>query len=413
MKKFNKIICCLIMPVLAIFGFAGCGHARSAEDIKNRYSEMKVAHPDMFKGYVAGDEENKADKLEDTIKVSYSGEMEKLSTLTFDDFTNDKNLFNRYWSLINLQEIILENVFVYYNEEKDAFFENLALVETEKKELKKLYNSIEDLQEDIEDFKVARDKIESTTNIMTFSGVVRADVTSYAYEYNMLIENCFEFVRYFKELNTKYYYSGEVTPENENAYVRHYLNEALFDLTEVMYYKFIKAANNVNECDLSNRVCHDESTPYAYEEGFFNIVVNGGKVGEIKDDKFVGYVSSEVTKSVYDCYSAYKKNLLSASYKDNLNKFLEVRTAFNQKLKVFKVVYENMDYYSYNERVLKALNEDNVYSSKPASATFYTAYFDEIHGEVTNIEIANIQLIESFYYTTIIDYVEAICSLIA
>ena len=369
MKKINKIICCLIMPVLAIFGLAGCGHARTAADIKNRYAAIKEHHAEMFMV--------KDDVVTDTIKVSYTGEMTNLDNLDNwkDEFANDNKLYNRYYALVTYQDAVLETLFTYYEAQRDAFFGN-ELLGVEKKEMKQLYNNVEKFEEDIKAFKVAKSKVENTVNVMTFTGVVRADITSYAYEYNMLIENCFEYVRYFKDLNTKYAYSGEVTDVNRLDYVKHYYEEAIFELTEVMYYRYIKAANNVNECDLSN-IINYETEVFAYEDDLFEEMFDDGNLM----DSYKKYID------VID-----KNPNVTSQFKNNVEKFQESRDSFMQKLRVFKQVYENMDYYNYN----LALVENRL---------------DEYKDKATNIEKANINLVEAFYNTTVSDYITKLMAL--
>jgi hypothetical protein len=184
MKKFKRIICCLVMPILAIAGLAGCGNNRDALTIQNRYAQMIQDHDDMFATNEDGTKSLK-------VKVSYSsGEMSELASLesSYSEFATDLNLYKRYYALKHLQAGILDNVFEYYVQQKENFFLNFDAQEMEKEERKQLYNNIEDLEEDIETFEVARDKFEKSVDVLTFKGIVKADITAFAYDYNMLIE---------------------------------------------------------------------------------------------------------------------------------------------------------------------------------------------------------------------------------
>ena len=99
MNKFKRIICCLVMPILAMVGLAGCGNNRDALTVQNRYTQMIQDHGDMFATNADG---TKSDK----VKVSYnSGEMKKLEDLSDNSsqFLTDYNLYARYAALKELQ----------------------------------------------------------------------------------------------------------------------------------------------------------------------------------------------------------------------------------------------------------------------------------------------------------------------
>jgi len=386
MSKFNKIICCLIMPVVMIMCFSGCGgKARTGEQIQNRYISMKVKHYDMFEGgsydleHDYGKKEN-AILLKDTLQVHYNkaltDNLNKISGTLHADFVNDENLYKRYYALKNIQDVVLKNVFQYYNAYSSDFYLNWELKDIKKEEMRKLYNNVEKLQKDIENFKVARDKFENSCDVLTFSGVIRADVTEYAYQYNMLIENSLNFVRYFKELNEKYYFNEPINEETSDddklKYVKYYYYESIFEISDMLYNIYLKASNNVNECDLSNLIritngavevkhLHGTSISYAaiYNEQFLDKI---NKINDVENPVVIEDAS--------------------------LNDFLQVRGSYLQKKRVYNVVYENMDYYKYNSEVL--LGEES---------------FLNYYSRLNNIEKANIELIKGFYSTTLDEYV--------
>ena len=75
MNKFKRIVCCLVMPILAVVGLAGCGNDRNALTIENRYAQMIQDHGDMFATLEDGTKSYK-------VSVSYSvDEMQKLKNL--------------------------------------------------------------------------------------------------------------------------------------------------------------------------------------------------------------------------------------------------------------------------------------------------------------------------------------------
>ena len=352
-------------------GLAGCGNNRDALTVQNRYTQMIQDHGDMFATNADG---TKSDK----VKVSYnSGEMKKLEDLSDNSsqFLTDYNLYARYAALKELQGDVLDNVFEYYVQQKNKFFLNFDAQEMEKDERKQLYNNIEKLEEDIETFKVARDKFDKAVDILTFKGIVKADITSYAYDYNMLIERCIEFVRYFKELNIKYFYSSDVNDVNYQEYIKHYYDETIFEINELYYYNYLKSFNNITECDLAKAysISKDANDNSKLAFGLRNL---GGywdyNLNQLKtnvDFDNLSYVYSQITL-------------------DKIATFQQVRDMFMQRFRVYKTVYENMDYYKYNQAVIDGITDGKV--DDEDSLNIYKS-------KCTNVEQANIVLVEEFY----------------
>lgn len=371
MNKFKRIVCCLVMPILAMVGLAGCGNDRNAQTIQNRYTQMIQDHSDMFAINADG-------TMSDKVKVSYnSGEMKKLENLSeqSSQFLTDHNLYARYVALKELQGNVLDNVFEYYVQQKTNFFLNFDAQEMEKEERKQLYNNIEKLEEDIETFKVARDKFDNAVDVLTFKGIVKADITSFAYDYNMLIERCIEFVRYFKELNIKYFYSGEVIDVNYQEYIKQYLDEAIFEINEIYYYNYLKSFNNITECDLSK---------------VYNITVveSNGEKELSAESRNLGVYWNSVLSTLINLDIEEGNYVYSQATLDKIADFQQTRDMFMQRFRVYKTVYENMDYYKYNQALIEGLI-DGKEDDKDALYVYKS--------ECTNVEQANIELIDQFY----------------
>ena len=407
MNRFNKLICYLIMPLIAIFAFAGCGgKARTGDDIKNRYIAMKIRHSDMFEGgefdssINYSDEANK-DILKDSVKVCYNESMtlglqeiiREFSDTEEFKFKNDMNLYKRYFAMKELQDNVLENIFVYYNAYSMDFYANAELKGISKGEMRKLYNSVERLQGDLSDFKVARDKLQSACDVLTFSGVIRSDVTEYAYHYNMLIEDCLKFVRYFKELNEKYYFSAplteESTDEDKVRIATYYYNEATFELADMMYNVYLKSLNHINECDLSSLVKIEDR--WKSTSGGVKIPVSIASIKQVYGtdslyDVLGSKLNNQITKIQY-----VDPLVIGLSVDGRLDNFLDVRNVYLQKKRVYKVVIDRMEYYQF---AIEKLGDQ--------------ADYDAYYGKLSNLEQANINLVLNFYGTTLSDYVNAL-----
>ena len=391
MSKFSKLICCLVIPIVAMFAFAGCkGKARTGADIQNRYIAMKTTHSDMFEKV-----EGQEGVLLDTVRVNYNDTftlgLKRINNLVSEapEFENDTNLFKRYFAMKNVQDLVLKNIFVYYNAYSVDFYEGAQLKGISKGEMKKLYNSVETLQNDIADFKVARNKLENTCDILTFSGVIRSDVTEYAYHYNMLIEDCLKFVRYFKELNEKYYFSDQITEETNDEermkYVKYYYNEATFEMADMMYNVYLKSLNHVNECDLSKLIQFSEINDRALVK---QVYATGELYSAIRQDVLIDKIAKMTGGEGVDPE-------ITSVDKDKYNNFLEIRNVYLQKKRVYNVVIDRMDYYQFSDQIL-------------GSEVDYKFFYDKL----SNLEQANINLVLNFYKTTLMEYVNSIVGLV-
>ena len=114
------------------------------------------------------------------------------------------NLYNRYRALINIQHRVLNTSLMYYMYMSDNFYDRINPAGVSTEDLNEIYARLEGVEDALKTFKVAKNKLEQTVEVLTFTGVVRADLTSYAYSLNQLIEEVIEFDSFFIELNEKY-----------------------------------------------------------------------------------------------------------------------------------------------------------------------------------------------------------------
>lgn len=350
MRKLSRILCYLILPIVAVMCFTGCERDMTKEDIANKMSAIKAS----FK--IDNTDTNELFNEEGLVEITYLGsEMEKLATTDYSVIGNftDVNLKRRYQVLYQNQEKVLKNSLLYYMYMSEEFYSRLDLLNVNAEEINAIYNGLENLEDSFKEFKVAKNKLEQTVDVLTFEGVVRADLTAYSYSVNVLIEDCIEFSNNFIDLVEKRLYNSDINDSNKQMYAKHYLFEACHRLNEVAYYRYFKAYNNVNECDLSK-----------WESGDLL-----DKIDEL-------VIKAKACAGVSVVVDA-----------DDILEFKEVRDSFVQKLGVFKVVYNSMDYYEYNQALLKTAEEESLYKKN-----------------VSTVEKANIGLVEQFYDSTLKSY---------
>ena len=111
MRKFVKVICCLILPIVTMFCFSGCSKDRTKDDIANKLSSIRAS-------YVVGDDKNEFFDDLNLLNVTYlNKEMSDIydpTEFNADNFANDKNLYNRYCALMNIQHRVLNASLIYY-----------------------------------------------------------------------------------------------------------------------------------------------------------------------------------------------------------------------------------------------------------------------------------------------------------
>ena len=139
------------------------------------------------------------------------------------------------------------------------------------------------------------------------------------------------------------------------------LLDGFFELNEVNYYRYAKAVNNVNECDMNI---------------FSSLLDLNGEIDKLNENM------AKLSKDSF--------KIISSATKDDVENFLEERQVFTQKYRVYKVVYENMDYFTYIDQKLGG---------------------ELVEDKLTNIEQANIKFVESFYKTTVEDYYNSLNAL--
>ena len=372
MRKINKIICCLALPIVSLFSFAGCGNARTSADIKNKFTSIvnEYNHNEENKLFNDGllDINYIANEM-NSVEEDYEKNVH--TVVKFENF-DDVNLYKRYYALLEVQHKVLKNALVFYKGLSENFFAKAEIAQVSKDDMKGLYNKLEQFGSELATFNVAKEKFEQTVEIMTYSGCVRADLTTYSYSLNNIIEKTFGFVNYFKSLNDKYLFNAEVSDDNKNSYALYYVYEAALSLTEVEYYIYLKAFNNVNECDLSGLVVNASADT---TELFFE---------SLRED-----LHSIIDKD---------KNITSINCTlDEIKEFEEYRKGFLQKTEIYKQVYNNMNYYEFNK----------FYISVGGANDKLSPYYDK----VSTVEQANINLIIKYYDTTLDDYINECSSL--
>lgn len=264
----RKLICLLILPLLAVFCFVGCSDDKTFNDVKTLYEKMISENKEIF--FI--DEENP-----NTITIKYSEEINNLIK------TNEPPVvksFQRYVAIAQQQDI-LEVIFNYYEKNNENFYTNISSKDVSMSESNELYNRLQDLYSSLADFKDNHTRfLESTdtnaSEVMTFSMI------NYAYELNLIIDKSFNFMNKFIQLNTKYCVKDYDINSIENIQLR--IDKAYVDMAYIDFLESYKGfefsvAEDKGVCDLSDMIAdlynvkaeESERESYDYENGYINI----------------------------------------------------------------------------------------------------------------------------------------------
>lgn len=392
----KKVLCWLMLPLCAVGVLASCGKAKTAEQTRLLFEEVKSEFDknghyfksDSKEMYIKYDGE--LSKIEDNaMGLSYSGVVtgDKITLTIPADFSSSESMYFRYYFLKNLQQSILTQLTSYYNKWEASFYQNIKLVDVEQAELDEYYASLETLRDDMRTFEQSRSKVQADVDVMTFSGAVRSNLTEYSFEFNKLIESYANFVSKFADIQSKYLFSK--APESDNSeYLNRLMDEFYLNMSQALYFKLVKAFSRTGECDFSkmtelfsasgnNRTLSTELYANQGEKSYYTFLNILNKKGDFTTTAFTGNVANKNTE---------------------IEEMLYARNAFLQKFGIYKQVYDKVDYYAYNQARIEN-SKDN---------TKLNDYKDTLN----DVEQANIRLIESFESTILSEYCDAYLNLV-
>lgn len=406
----KKIFGFLLIPVLMVGVFAGCGKKHTLSDVEKLYNHIvdKYSYDvknDLFKekdSYLfesVVDVENEKEIVGVAMKIEYKGQ---LATYLPNIETNealknsDSKLYNRYYALVYIEQKLLDWTFNYYKNWSSNLYENEELLknELEQEDIENLYTKLENLDKAIESFDYEKSKAEDEIDAISFDGAI--NLTSFTYYYNDLIEATFDFVNAFRDVHVKYiwdtYTFGENAEQNKLLLER-LIDEAYLNMAQIIYLENVKSFE-YSECDLNSllELINGGSTSKniisplltsvnTLENGKLAVLNAQGKMFEADDIVLV------------EDYREDKVNggFIAETYNDRLEDYVYYLKAFNQKAGIYKKVYSEFDVYEYNQIRLGLGRVD----------------FNTYNNSLNRIERANLALLQDFVNETFDDYINA------
>ncbi len=411
-SMLKKIFGVLLIPILMVGVFAGCGKKHTLSDVHKLYThivdkysyavennDLKEKDSYFFESVVNSDTEKETTGV--SLDIEYKGELaEFLPDIASNSAlkTSDPKLYNRYYALIYIEQKLLDWTFNYYKNWAPNMYasEELLKNDLEQEDVDNLYSKLEKLDEAIEAFSAEKSKAEDEIDAISFDGAI--NLTSFTYYYNDLIEASFDFVNTFRDMHVKYiwdtYTFGDNAEQNK-LLLNRMIDEAYLNIAQIIYLENVKAFE-YSECDLNPLLSLIDGGDYS------QIIVSplltsvnklaNGKEAVLKNRSGVVdfYRADDIVLKTDYKYDATSDKYVAETYNDRLVDYIYYLKAFNQKVGIYKKVYSEFDVYEYNQVRLGF------------SATDMDTYVNSLD----RVERANMVLLQDFSNETFANYIE-------
>lgn len=310
MKKFLKI---MVLPFLALIMLTACGKDRNVTDAKNLYIEMS--------SICVVDEDNKffSDTTRpNSLKIKYSDDV----NLAINN-TSATTPLQKMYVVIGYQQKILDNIFNYYENNMEDFYNKMSSVNLDKNRANGYYASVENLNNTLVGFKSSYLSFcDATAGGVT--EVMEFDLTNYSFELNKVINSAFNFIYNFIDLYQTYCISDFSLVNATNLELK--IQKSYVDIAYIVY------LNNFQAFDFSvgSKGISDMSA----------IVSNYSKFSLVKDVKAIKNLSTSVIVGM-DKDDANYDNTMKL-----VNDYLYSESVFAQRVETYKKLYFQENIYT-------------------------------------------------------------------
>ena len=357
----KRLICLLILPLMAIFCFTGCNEDKTIGNVKDLYKEMI----ELDKGTFFSD-----DTKPNTIVIAYEEDI--LNAIKAQDPTTD--IMKRYVA-IGKQQTILNNVFNYYEKNSADFYTKMSSATYSASDINELYNKLDELKKELNSFRTDYNTfVENTAGKV--SQVMPFSLINYSYKLNVLIEKSFDFMYNFMGLYTKYCTENYNVNSPTNLSLR--IDKAYVDLSYVVYYENFKSFNysvgSKGVCDLDK-------------------IINSSSDFEIIDNiELIKTLSNDVLNNQTEGSTRYNE------IQTKLKEFVYAQDLFDQKISIYIQTYNSIDFYTLNQHRMGLVADldydryvDSLTETSKADVLMLNNFIQDIYGnyvEKLNVIVA-------------------------
>lgn len=345
----KKLICLLLLPLFSLIFLCGCGEDKSSKDLQALYESMiEQCREDKTNNiFSSKDKPN-------SISIAYTAEIQS----AINNDSPSTPIQKRYVAL-GYQQSILDYIYNYYENNSTLFYTVLSNNEYSNTDMNDLYASLEKLKSTVKDFNNFYESFVDATEYGT-SDVMEFNLTNYSYELNNLIDISFNFMYKFANMYEIYGIDNYSSKTLDNIQIK--VDKSYLDIAYVIYLENFKAFNYAvgsrGICDLLPIV--DNSTSQ------FNI---------ISDLVAIKKVSPEVQENLKETDAKYEE------INDLLNNYIYAQEVFDQRVKNYKTIYNELDVYTITQHKFDLVNGvtfesymDSMTSSSKASISMQTNF---------------------------------------
>ncbi len=359
----KKIFAFLLVPAMAIGMFIGCGKKHTLLDVQKYYNNMVEKYSEAVVGdlnkekmsYVFAQRTSDGKVPGTLMYITYKGALGKglndISSGT--NNVSDKNLYNRYYALVYVEQKLLDWIYRYYTNWSEKLYASYDLIKHDIKQndVENLYKKLEKLDEQIGKFITEKTKAEDEINAISFEGAI--NLTSFTYAFNDLIETSFDFVNAFKDFHVKYVWNTYTFGKDKDTnllLLNRLIDEAYLNMAQVVYLENVKAFE-YSECDLNELIKLTSGLNQQYVIAGLLFKTGTNPCFDInksvyKSDNTYFSADDVVLKQTGTTEAGEK---IYEDYNTKLEKFVYYLKAFNQKVNIYKNVYSKLDFYKYNQ----------------------------------------------------------------
>ena len=345
MKKLFSLI---IVPLVAIMCLCACNGDKTYEDVKKLYEDTTKINILEEENVFFSD----ASKP-NSIIISYPAEVETVINNT----TPTTSLEKKY-VVIGYQQKILDNIFNYYENNKEEFFKNISSAKVDKNDMNNFYSALENLNNTLKEFKSDYQIFCELTKNPGVSEVMEFNLTNYSYELNRVIENSFNFIYKFIEMNEKYCLKDFDLINFNN--LQYKIDRSYVDIAYIVYLSNFKA--------------------FDYSVGSKGISDIEAVVASTNKFSIIGDLTSPKKLSTTIVAGLDEENINHDSVMSLLNDYLYSSTVFNQRLKQYKTIYNSENIYTitqYKFNLVKGVDYDSYLGTLTKSKRATIEYLDE------------------------------------
>jgi len=237
----KRLIILIMLPIFSLLFFSGCGNEGNVDDLKKLYNEITGIYIEEGENIFFSDDANP-----NTINISYFHDVQNEIN---NPIVKEGNKYRTYY----YAQLILNHIFNFYEDHNEDFYLHMSSKEYKEKDIEKVYEKLNNLKEELIDFKSSYMLFNEQTKKEGLSNVLDIYIKNYTFELNQVIEKSFDFMYEFDKVYTKYCIE-DMNAVNEKV-LNYKVDKSYLDIAHIVYLENFKtfsiAVEGKGVCDIS------------------------------------------------------------------------------------------------------------------------------------------------------------------